>query len=235
MKDRWTERLSDYLDGDLPPADAREMESHLETCHACSAALAELRDVTSRARGLRELDASIGVGSDLWPGIEARIRDLPVSTVRPLPGRSGGGGWWSRALFSAAQLAAACLAVAVVSIAIFRIVAGGSLEDRGLLGASIARSRGVAVVAASTEAARSAFSEIDQLKKTLDARRERLDPETLRALEESVTTMERAVTEASRALDADPENPYLKSHLEEMKARQLDLLRRAVALAGGAE
>jgi anti-sigma factor RsiW len=235
MKDSWSDRLSDYLDGELSPADAREIASHLETCHACSAALAELRDVASRARGLREIDASIGVGSDLWPGIEARIRDLPVSRVRPLPDRSGGGAWWSRALFSAAQLAAACLAVAVVSVAVFRIVAGGSLADRGIFGVPGAASRGVPVVAVSSEAVRSAYSEIDQLKKTLDARRERLDPETLQALEASVTTMEQAVTEASRALDADPENPYLKSHLDEMKTRQLDLLRRAVALAGGAE
>ena len=232
MKDSWTDRLSDYLDGDLSPADAREMESHLETCHACSAALVELRDVVSRARGLRELDASIGVGSDLWPGIEARIRDLPVSRVRPLPDRSGGGAWWSRALFSAAQLAAACLAVALVSVAVLRIVDRGSLADRADTGAA---SHGVAVVAASTEAARSALSEIAELKKTLAARRDRLDSETLQALEASVASMEQAVTEASRALDADPENPYLKAHLDELKARQLDLLRRAVALAGGAE
>jgi hypothetical protein len=235
MKDSWTDRLSDYLDGDLSPADAREMASHLETCHACSAALVELRDVVSRARGLRELDASIGVGSDLWPGIEARIRDLPVSRVRPLPDRSGGGAWWSRALFSAAQLAAACLAVAVVSVAVLRIVDEGSLAGRSGPGGAGAASRRVAVVPASSEAARAAFSEIDQLKKTLEERRDRLDSETLQALEASVASMEQAVTEASRALDADPENPYLKAHLDELKARQLHLLRRAVALAGGAE
>jgi hypothetical protein len=47
--------------------------------------------------------------------------------------------------------------------------------------------------------------------------------------------MEQAVQESSRALDVDPGNPYIKAHLDELRERQLDLLRRAVSLAGGAE
>ncbi|HET9950241.1 MAG TPA: zf-HC2 domain-containing protein [Candidatus Eisenbacteria bacterium] len=233
MKDDWTDRLSEYVDGDLSPAETRELASHLEGCAACAAAVEELRDVVARARGLRELDAAIGAGSDLWPGIEARIRDLPVSTVRPLPERSGGESWWSRALFNVPQLALACLAVAAVSVAIFEFPGGP--DGRGFFDRKAAAPRGVSVVPASSEAARAALSEIDDLKKILDSRGDRLDPETLRALEESVKSMEQAVREASRALDADPGNPYLEAHLDELKERHLDLLRRAVSLAGGAE
>jgi hypothetical protein len=73
------------------------------------------------------------------------------------------------------------------------------------------------------------------LKKLLVERREEIDPETLRALEESLGSVEAAVGEASRALEADPGNPYIQGHLDEMRERQLHLLRRGVALAGGAE
>ena len=233
MTQCWTDRLSEYLDGELPAAEARELESHLGGCQACTVALEKLRDVVARARGRRELDDSIGVGSNLWPGIEARIRDLPVSSVRPLPKHSAFGLWWRGALFSAPQLALACLAVAAVSVAIFQLP--GGLRDRDPFGGRNAARGGLPVVQVSSESARAAFTEIDHLKQVLHSRRDQLDPETLRALEESLTSMEQAVQEASRALDADPGNPYIKSHLDELRVRQLDLLRRAVSLAGGAE
>jgi len=232
MSDRWTDRLSEYLDGDLAPEERAEMESHLAACPACAAALQDLGDLVSRARGLRELDASIGVGSDLWPGIEARIRDLPVSSVRPLPERRGGGGWGSRGLFTLPQLAAACVAAIALSSAIFWVA--NDIAHRGDI-ARGAESRRATAVTASSEAARAAGAEIEALRKSLHDRRDQLDPETLGALEASVATMEAAVDDARRALDADPDNPYVQAHLDEMRARQLDLLRRAVRLAGGAE
>jgi predicted anti-sigma-YlaC factor YlaD len=48
MSDAWSDRLSEYLDGDLPPDEARELELHLRDCEACRQSLAELRSVVAR-------------------------------------------------------------------------------------------------------------------------------------------------------------------------------------------
>jgi len=233
MNDRWTDRLSDYLDGRLLPQDRRELTAHLETCDDCAAVLDDLRDLVTRARGLRELDASIGVGSDLWPGIEARIRELPVSSVRPAPDASRGGWTGHRLSLSIPQLAAACLGVIAVSTAALWFASDFVRRDDATRTAAGAHR--VTAVPASNDAADAALSEIHQLKTILAGRRDRIDPETFRSLEGSVASVESAVDEARRALEVDPENPYIQAHLEEMRGRQLKLLRRAVVLAGGAE
>ena len=48
MNDSWSERLSEYLDGSLTPAETRALERHLPECDACRASLAELRSVLLR-------------------------------------------------------------------------------------------------------------------------------------------------------------------------------------------
>ena len=48
------ERLSAYLDGDLPAADCRRIEAHARTCARCAGGLSELRrtiDLCRRAAG----------------------------------------------------------------------------------------------------------------------------------------------------------------------------------------
>jgi len=35
MTDRWTERLSEYVDGDLNDRDREAIEAHLPTCATC--------------------------------------------------------------------------------------------------------------------------------------------------------------------------------------------------------
>jgi anti-sigma factor RsiW len=233
MTDRWTDRVSEYLDGSLSPSERREMEGHLAGCAECAAVLDDLRDVVARARGLRELDASIGIGSDLWPGIESRIRELPgpVPPRRSVPSR---GAWVARRFaFSMPQLAAAFVAVLALSTALFWFASDFAGRKEGARRAG-GPSR-VTAVAASNASVEAAVSEIERLKKLLHERREQIDPETLRALEESLESVEAAVGDARRALEADPGNPYVRAHLDAMRERQLHLLRRAVALAGGAE
>ncbi|HJR33882.1 MAG TPA: zf-HC2 domain-containing protein [Gemmatimonadales bacterium] len=48
MSDGWSDRLSEYLDGELPPDAARDLELHLRDCAACRQSLAELKAVVAR-------------------------------------------------------------------------------------------------------------------------------------------------------------------------------------------
>ena len=52
MSDQWTDRLSEYLDDELPPDERAELEAHLRHCAACGAVLADLKRIVTRARGL---------------------------------------------------------------------------------------------------------------------------------------------------------------------------------------
>jgi anti-sigma factor RsiW len=45
MTDQWTDRLSEYLDGDLAEHEEAALAAHLDTCAACSETLAGLRRV----------------------------------------------------------------------------------------------------------------------------------------------------------------------------------------------
>ena len=69
MSDRFTDRLSDYLDGELTPAEHAEVAAHLRECVACAQALAELREVVARSGSLADQPPA----ADLWPDIAARI------------------------------------------------------------------------------------------------------------------------------------------------------------------
>ena len=44
------ERLSAYLDGDLPASDCRSIEAHAKTCPRCRAVLADFRKATGLCR-----------------------------------------------------------------------------------------------------------------------------------------------------------------------------------------
>ena len=230
MTDRWTDRLSDYLDESLSPSDRRELESHLRECAACAGVLDDLRAIVAGARGLPARDAERGMEADLWPDIEARLRDLPIRAVPesapdPRPPH--------RFTVSVAQLAAACVAVLLFSAsAVWFAHDWGRRQgpSRGGGGNGL-----IAAVHATSAPVEAAENEIASLKRVLDERRNRLDPSTLRAIEESLAAVEAAVEQARLALEADPDDPYLVAHLEDMAARQLNLLRRAVDLADGAE
>lgn len=48
------ELITDYLDGALPDADRRRLETHLETCPGCTEYLAQMRSIAGSLGGLRE-------------------------------------------------------------------------------------------------------------------------------------------------------------------------------------
>ena len=103
-EDAFTDRLSDYLDGeDLSARDRAEIDAHLETCSRCQTTLAELQEVAARAASLPDAAPTV----DLWAGVAAR---LAPSTVLPFARPRH-----RRFSFTLPQLVAAGLALMVLS------------------------------------------------------------------------------------------------------------------------
>ena len=216
-----TELLSEYLDDELEPAGRARVQAHLAQCQECRTTVEELRRVVARAQALDDQ----AVSRELWPGIAALIGAGPIVTRRR----------WS---FSMPQLIAAGIALMLLS--------GGSVawwlrgQGQGPATAAAPTTPAPATVAAAVTPRLAAAADVGyrtavgDLERILRTERSRLDSATVRVLEEKLAIIDRAITEAEQALLADPRNSYLSGHLAQTRLRKLDLLRRAVQLAGAA-
>jgi hypothetical protein len=226
MTDQWTERLSEYLDGDLTEAEGRALETHLAGCGDCAATLEALRGVVVRARSLDDRPPA----RDLWEGIAQRIGAHPA--VRPILSAPGG----RRALLarrfsvSMPQLAAAAVALIVLSGAAM----AGLLSYRARpvvapLATSSDRAKTDLIMAANFGGAKY-DSTVAELERALTRNRNRLDTATVRIVEQNLTIIDRAIDQARRALASDPGSTYLNDHLAGTLKRKVELLRRVTAL-----
>lgn len=114
----WTDRLSEYLDGDLSTAECDACEQHLADCAECARVLEELKGVAAAARALPPTSPP----AELWDTIDARL-ETPVLAMRPRAEiRERLARRWT---FSGGQLAAmaACL-VAVTAGAMWLAISG---------------------------------------------------------------------------------------------------------------
>lgn len=230
MSDQWTERLSEYLDGELRDGERVALESHLQTCGECSALLVELRRVVRRARMLRERAPS----RDLWPGIASRIGvpSAESEDVLELASRRRTARRWS---FSLPQLAAAGIALMTISgSAVWLLRAPAPSQNVARPLATLPETGGPGVITTAAKAPRSASQSyaaaVADLERVLADGRGRLDTTTVRVIEQNLAAIDRAIAQAQLALDADPANLYLNTHLAETMRRKLDLLRQAAAL-----
>jgi anti-sigma factor RsiW len=227
MSDQWTDRLSEYLDGELPPDDRVALEAHLRHCTACGAVLADLKRIVTRARGLEDRLPD----RDLWPGIAARI-GVGSGEVRAIDLRAERARRrWS---FSLPQLVAAGLALMALS--------GGTVWLLHPPGGPAVAAREPALTTPVVSVANSAASlraraagqsyaaAVRDLERVLEQNRGRLDTTTVRVIERNLATIDSAIAQAQRALAADSASVYLNSHLAETRQRKLELLRQAAAL-----
>ena len=223
MTDPWTDRLSEYLDGELPAEERTALESHLRHCVACGAALADLKRIVRRAGALDDRPPE----RDLWPGIAARI-GLPTAVGKVAETRLAGG-TPRRWAFSLPQLAAAGIALMALSGA-----AAWLLHPAGtamVLTHPPAPPVVVPVAAGSSRPAERSYDvAVAELQQVLAQNRARLDTTTVRVIEQNLATIDRAIAQAQRALAVDSANIYLNSHLAETMRRKLELLRQAAAL-----
>ena len=220
--DAFTSQLSDYLDDELSAIERQAIDAHLADCEACRRTLEELRRVVAHASNLKDSAPA----SDLWPDIEARIgsesRRARVSPFRRAIS--------ARLSFTIPQVAAASLALIVLSGGLVWMARSGDPRaDVQPIRAQVQEDD--PAIARANFADKHYDRAIAELQSTLDEGRKSLDPETVRVLEENLAAIDRAIEQCRRALDTDPSNVYLNTHLAEARQRKLLLLRRATALA----
>jgi anti-sigma factor RsiW len=229
MHSEWTDRLSEYLDGGLPPDEAAQVRAHLDECGACSTVFDELRAVVLRAQSLDTTPPS----RDLWAGIEARIDEADRdSQVIDLASRLGGGRADARrrtVRLSIPQLIAAGLALAFASgTTVWLARPDGAVPATPV---SVAPGAGVPAVSVSAQEdgldTDGQADELTQLEELLASHRDALSPNTVRILEKNLAAIDRAITESMQALVDDPSNEFLQGHLERARQRKLEYLRDA--------
>jgi tetratricopeptide (TPR) repeat protein len=223
--DLFTDRLSEYLDGELSPPERAAVDAHLAQCAECRSTLEGLRGVVSEAAVLRDARPA----RELWSGIAARIAPGGRPRARISPFRRA---ITSRLSFTLPQLAAAGIALMVLSGGLVWMARSG--DPRADFESINAQSgpRPVTPMIAPANFDDPHYDEaIADLERTLEAGRTKLDPETVRVLEENLGAIDRAIDQCRRALATDPANVYLNTHLADARQRKLALLRRATTLA----
>jgi anti-sigma factor RsiW len=220
----WTDKLSDYLDGDLTPEEFAAMESALAADPELRAAMEEIRAVKQAAASLPHREP----GTDLWPGIRARIEAAgPVATFDLEAERRTR----RRISLSVPQFAAAAVALVCVGSASAWLALGPRQVAQPEDVTSPDRQAEVVASPAMASAEASYETAIRDLEEQLRQGRDRLDPSTVEALERSLDTIDRAIARAQEALEADPASVYLNRHLAAARARKISVLQQAALLA----
>lgn len=212
--EHWTDRLSDYLDGDLNADERTRLEAHLARCAECAATADQLRAVVSAAGSLTDSPPA----TDLWQGIAGRIDQRKVTPLVKNVRRAQR----NFVRVSAPQLAAAALVLMVASAGL-----GAFLFSSGSSGAPIVNvtpsDQGVYLA---SEAEVDYQVAIHELEEALEDGRSRLDTATVRILEENLQAIDQAILEARSALAQDPGNAYLGRYLARTMRTKLSILER---------
>lgn len=219
-----TGRLSEYIDGDLGPREHAEVDAHLTGCAACREVLGQLRTIAGAARRL----PTTAPDRDLWDGVAERIGAPSSGNVTPLARRTA-----RRFSFTIPQMAAAAIVLMALSGSLAYVLRPGGEAPASAPGYGITTAgatRDITPVALVDPQYDDAIADLEAV---LDAGRTKLDPETIRVLEQNLATIDQAIAQCRRALEADPANAFLNSHLVSARQRKLALLRRATALTAG--
>jgi anti-sigma factor RsiW len=217
MTDQWTDKLSDYLDGELPIAERAALDAHLAQCESCAQTLRQLGQVVARAGQVIDREPA----ADLWPAIAVRIAAGNEEQATSSGKR--------RFSFSVPQLAAASVALMLMSAGTMYVMMRGGTGQlaeapQQVAQAQPAGSASVRVVTRNYDAA------VAELESALARNRNQLDSTTVRVLEQNLAIIDRAINDARAALGQEPANPYLSRYLDQAMQKKVQLLRRATSV-----
>lgn len=222
MTDRWTDRLSAYLDAELSGAERAALDEHLADCAACRDDLARLGRVREWAAGYEGTPPR----RDAWPAIRAAIgRGAEPARATPLGRRAGRPRTVRIGLPLALAASLALVTVAGASWWVARVTAPAAVTPAP---------SAMAVRTATTvtlHAAETYGVAIAELERALLERPEQLDSATVRILRQKLATIDAAIGEALEALAEDPASSYLVDHFANLLRRKLALLRNVASTA----
>ena len=163
--------------------------------------------------------------TDLWPGVQSRLA-------------AAGAPQKSRVVsFTLPQLAMAATLLIAVSAGVSWLALGQRAGGAATAPQPVIRAVVEPREAQQPDVQRATFADVQydaavaDLERVLREESERLDPQTVMVIERNLRAIDEAIREARAALDADPANTYLNSHLADARRRKLELLRRAAGLS----
>jgi len=214
--DNWTDRLSEYLDGDLTAHESEALEAHLLTCADCGETLQQLRAVVARAQQVMDAPPH----NDLWTGINERIALQTRDEVIAKPAR--------RLSVSISQAVAAGIALMLISATTMYLMLSRNMTQQIAQNAASTASD-VRTVSDKPVLENYSFA-ISELESALKSNRSQLDTTTVRVLETNLHTIDKAIMDARAALAHDPGNTYLNHYLDQTVQKKIQLLRRAAGI-----
>lgn len=259
LHERTLDRLSDHVDGGLSGSELEAVEGHLETCAVCREVREDLERVAGAARALgpiepaadlwpgiqgrisggRGASASGSRGGAVGSSAE-RSGIVPLDARRPTGGgvRTGAGLAPDTRPASARFLSPPLLAAAaVVLVAISASLAWwgrGAVGESPMMAGSDAMSSPTAARLATAGSdgpvSEALASELERLESVISDSRDRLEPGTVHVLKRNLVLIERAIEDSYRALALDPENDFVRNHLERTYERKLEYLREIASI-----
>lgn len=230
MENRWTERISDYVDGTMDADEVRVFEARMDEDPDLAAAVADVRALVRDAAALPPVDPPAGLWTAIAGDLPPRGAAGPVVDLQEERARRG-------MVFARWQAIAAAVTLALLSGAMGWILRGEPAPSDGP--PTTARGPAVETGVWVDEAVPARFDEenahlaanIHELEVALRAQRGRLDEETLAVVEDNLAAIDEAIRDALRALGQDPDSSYLRSHLASTMERKARLLEDANRLS----
>jgi hypothetical protein len=212
--ERYSEWISEAVDGTLDQAAQAELDAHCRGCADCRELLSDLIDIRAAAATLDRVTPSPAV----WTAISAKI-DSPrsphgVSTI----GRDGRAPSWG-------QLAAAAALVTVLGAAAWfglspRPSTGGSEPVAEL-------ARAASELQLAEQHYLNAIASLEQLTVRKDTT---LDPAIAADIAQSLSSIDRAIADSRAALKSDPNSFVAQTSLLEALRMKVALLQETVSL-----
>lgn len=215
MSEHLIDQLSAYLDGELDPFAAAQVERHLAECQACAATLSQLGAVKAWAPGY----AGQQTARDLWPAVKSGI-ETPARTTLPWHGR--------RVTMGLPLLLAAGVVLMLLSATVVMLLRpqGVSADSTGAVSSHLGWD--ITKAQLTDDQYDTAVAQLEALLASNDSA---LEPATLQVIRQSLAKIDKAIDDARIAIARDSNNAFLRASIAANQRRKLALLRTAAQAA----
>ncbi len=237
------DRLPDYLEGTLDAEGRAALESHVSSCAACRALVADLQRVRQVALTLERHAPPRGA----WNRVAARLQSDPKfqRAAERAPGRRPSGSLLARPALGAGGWGWLALAAGlVIALTATLVVLKRQLDAPPATARGPAASAPAASEAGNADSARLVESvetelqlaaehyerAIVKLEQIANASDSPLDPEVMATVRQNLAVIDKAIGESRTALRTQPGSPLAQESLFDAFRRKVALLQDTIAL-----